>query len=235
MRGRHCRHHPWDCLPSATRLSALCRGSSAIAAYAEWGADGIVAEKHHGGDVVESNIRNIDQSVRYEAVTISRGKRSRVEPVRSLYQQAPVHHLGTFPELEAEQMHRVPDTSRSSNPSGSNQESGKSRDAKHGRRLASQGVQADYEAAQAQDAQDTDELAILGRWMRASPTGTSKLALRSRDISRRWHAAIVCAPGIPRLLRHSDCGDCRWSVERHVPTEQERLLRNRRLSVKLDA
>jgi phage terminase large subunit-like protein len=58
----------------------------------------IVAEKNFGGDMVESTIRTIDQTVSFESVTASRGKRIRAEPVKSLYEQGRVHHVGTFPD-----------------------------------------------------------------------------------------------------------------------------------------
>jgi phage terminase large subunit-like protein len=83
----------------------------AIAAYARWSADRIVAEKNFGGDMVESTIRTIDQAVSFEPVTASRGKRIRAEPVKSLYEQGRVHHVGTFAELEAEMVQWIPDES----------------------------------------------------------------------------------------------------------------------------
>jgi phage terminase large subunit-like protein len=83
----------------------------AIAAYEQWGADRLVAEKNFGGDMVESTIRTVDKSISYESVTASRGKRIRAEPVKSLYEQGRVHHVGTFPELEAEMVQWMPDES----------------------------------------------------------------------------------------------------------------------------
>ncbi len=86
-------------------------GTRTIATYQEWGADLIVAEKNYGGDMVESNIRNIDNTVSYQPVTASRGKRIRAEPIKALYEQGRVHHIGTFPELEAEMVQWIPDES----------------------------------------------------------------------------------------------------------------------------
>jgi len=83
----------------------------AIAAYEEWSADRIVAEKNFGGDMVESNLRTIDRTISYQPVTASRGKRIRAEPVKSLYEQGRVHHVGTFGELEAEMVQWIPDES----------------------------------------------------------------------------------------------------------------------------
>jgi phage terminase large subunit-like protein len=83
----------------------------AIAAYDEWQADRLVAEKNYGGDMVEANIRSIDPSVSYEPVTATRGKRIRAEPIKSLYEQGRVHHVGVFADLEAEMVQWVPDES----------------------------------------------------------------------------------------------------------------------------
>src|SRR5207249_10139696 len=41
-----------------------------------------------------------DPNVAYRAVTASRGKVARAEPVAALYEQGRVYHLGGFPELE---------------------------------------------------------------------------------------------------------------------------------------
>ena len=61
--------------------------------------------------MVESNLRTVDQTISYQPVNASRGKRSRAEPVKSLYEQGRVHHVGTFGELEAEMVQWIPDES----------------------------------------------------------------------------------------------------------------------------
>ena len=50
--------------------------------------------------MVEATVRAIDRNVAYSAVTASRGKVARAEPVAALYEQGRVHHVGVFPELE---------------------------------------------------------------------------------------------------------------------------------------
>lgn len=75
-------------------------GNATITAYSTHRADKVVGEVNNGGDLVESNIRAADQSVSYASVHASRGKKKRAEPVAALYQQALVHHIGAFPELE---------------------------------------------------------------------------------------------------------------------------------------
>lgn len=72
----------------------------AVAAYHEFKADRIVAERNFGGAMVEAIIRTVDPSVSFREVTASRGKVARAEPVAALYEQNRVRHLGGMPELE---------------------------------------------------------------------------------------------------------------------------------------
>jgi phage terminase large subunit-like protein len=74
--------------------------SRAVAAYHEFSADRIIAERNYGGDMVESTIRQVDQRVPVKVITASRGKVQRAEPVAALYEQHRVHHLGAMPKLE---------------------------------------------------------------------------------------------------------------------------------------
>ena len=57
-------------------------------------------ETNQGGDMVISTIKTIDEKAVVIGVHASRGKRTRAEPVSSLYEQGRVHHVGCFPELE---------------------------------------------------------------------------------------------------------------------------------------
>ena len=72
----------------------------AIEAYRKHEADRLVAEVNQGGAMVEATIRVQDPNVAYKAVSASRGKVTRAEPVAALYEQRRVHHVGSFPELE---------------------------------------------------------------------------------------------------------------------------------------
>ncbi len=72
----------------------------AIAAYEAYGASCIVAEVNQGGDLVVANLRGVDPRVRVKAVRASRGKRTRAEPIASLYEQGRVHHVGVLAKLE---------------------------------------------------------------------------------------------------------------------------------------
>lgn len=72
----------------------------AIEAYYHFQADRIIAEVNNGGDLVETVIKTIDDSVAYKKVNASRGKFTRAEPISSLYEQKRIHHIGTFGKLE---------------------------------------------------------------------------------------------------------------------------------------
>ena len=72
----------------------------AVAAYREFKADRIIAERNYGGAMVENTIRTIDRNVSYSEVIASRGKIVRAEPVAALYEQKRVTHIGELSALE---------------------------------------------------------------------------------------------------------------------------------------
>jgi hypothetical protein len=74
--------------------------SRAVQAYHQWQADRIIGEVNNGGDLVEINLRTVDENIPYKAVHASRGKRTRAEPIAALYAQGRVHHVGTHTALE---------------------------------------------------------------------------------------------------------------------------------------
>lgn len=74
--------------------------TEALNCYREYEADVVVAEVNNGGDLVETNIRQLDDDVPYRAVRASRGKAPRAQPISSLYEQGRVHHIGIFEDLE---------------------------------------------------------------------------------------------------------------------------------------
>jgi phage terminase large subunit-like protein len=84
----------------------------AIELYRDLKADRLVYERNFGGDMVESTIqavaRTMSMRVATRAVTASRGKVQRAEPVAALYEQGRVKHVGSFPQLEDEQCRFVP-------------------------------------------------------------------------------------------------------------------------------
>lgn len=98
-----------------------------VAAYQKWKRvvkykkDNIViiAEKNHGGDMVESTLRGvfvevgtvyrpIGESVPIEMVHASKGKKARAEPISALYHKKWIHNVGTLGDLEDECCSWVP-------------------------------------------------------------------------------------------------------------------------------
>jgi PBSX family phage terminase large subunit len=81
-------------------------GDAVIAAYQRWGADGVVGEENFGGAmvkfVVQAAAAKAGITVRYRAVTASRGKVVRAEPIAALYEAQKVEHLRQFDKLEDE-------------------------------------------------------------------------------------------------------------------------------------
>jgi phage terminase large subunit-like protein len=84
------------------KLSPDGWGRRTVAAYREFEADRIVAERNYGGAMVEHVIRTIDKAVSYEEVTATRGKVVRAEPIAALYEQGRVRHVGDLSALEDE-------------------------------------------------------------------------------------------------------------------------------------
>ena len=81
-------------------LSPMQWGQRAVYAYGKHAADRVVAEVNNGGDLVETNLRNISPNVSYKSVHATRGKVIRAEPVVALYEQKRVHHVSGLGKLE---------------------------------------------------------------------------------------------------------------------------------------
>jgi phage terminase large subunit-like protein len=93
--------HGWILADASGQYQPTDWARRAIEIYDRLQADRIVAETNFGGGMVEATIRAIDRNVPFRAVTASRGKVARAEPIAALYEQGRVHHLGSgFPELE---------------------------------------------------------------------------------------------------------------------------------------
>lgn len=75
---------------------------AAVLEYERVGADCIVVEANQGGDSWKTIIGTVAPNIRVKKVHATSGKRLRAEPVSALYEQAKVHHVGVFPELEAQ-------------------------------------------------------------------------------------------------------------------------------------
>jgi phage terminase large subunit-like protein len=87
---------------------------AAIDAYRdnEHPGDRIIAEINAGGEMVENTLRMVDPGIPFKAITASRGKVVRAEPVSALYEQGRVHHVGAFPALEDQMCSFVQDWDR---------------------------------------------------------------------------------------------------------------------------
>lgn len=107
--GRTWNEHYYVMADKSGRLSGFEWATAAVKLFNEQRADRIVAEVNNGGDLVEAQLRIVDDNVPYKAVHASRGKRTRGEPVSALYEQGKVHHIGTFDELEDQMITWIPD------------------------------------------------------------------------------------------------------------------------------
>lgn len=107
-----------DILADATQKGTLGPRNWAKAAlkqYEDLSADVLLAERNFGGDMVTANIHAVNPRVPVKLVQASRGKDVRAEPVSTRYSEGRVHHVGHFPELEAEMTGWVPDDPESPN------------------------------------------------------------------------------------------------------------------------
>lgn len=80
----------------------------AITSYEQHEANFIVVETNNGGEMVTQTIKTVDPKVPVKAVTASRGKQTRAEPISALYEQGWVSHVGVFPKLEEQMTTWVP-------------------------------------------------------------------------------------------------------------------------------
>ena len=92
--------HAYVLRDMSARVSPDRWAKLAVGAYHEFKGDRIVGEQNNGGDMVRHTIMTVDNRVSYKAVTASKGKHTRAEPVAALYEQGRVHHVGGFTDLE---------------------------------------------------------------------------------------------------------------------------------------
>ena len=85
---------------SSGRYTPSGWSEKAIMLYNQFQCDKIIAEVNNGGQLVEHTLRTQSENVPYKSVHASRGKRTRAEPIASLYEQGKVHHVGNFERLE---------------------------------------------------------------------------------------------------------------------------------------
>ncbi len=77
-------------------------GKVATDAYERHQADVVVGEMNFGGAMVQFTIQTCRPRTPFKAVTATRGKVVRAEPISALYEQGKVRHVGDFHELEDE-------------------------------------------------------------------------------------------------------------------------------------
>ena len=82
------------------RMSPTEWARRAVDAYRQFKADRIVCEVNYGGAMVTATIASIDPNVPCKAITSSRGKVLRAEPISTIFEQGRAHLVGSFPELE---------------------------------------------------------------------------------------------------------------------------------------
>ena len=79
-------------------------GRIATDTYQRLSADAVIGESNFGGDMVRFTIQTANKRTNYKAVSASRGKVVRAEPISALYEHGKVRHVGYFRELEDELM-----------------------------------------------------------------------------------------------------------------------------------
>ena len=79
-----------------------------VGAYYHHGANAVIAEVNQGGDMVESTIKNVDNTIPVIKVRASQGKVARADPVALVYEQKRIKHLDVYPLLEDEMCAMVP-------------------------------------------------------------------------------------------------------------------------------
>jgi phage terminase large subunit-like protein len=77
-------------------------GKVATSAFDRHEADAIIGESNFGGEMVRFTIQTARPRTHYKAVSASRGKVVRAEPISALYESGKVSHVGYFPEMEEE-------------------------------------------------------------------------------------------------------------------------------------
>ena len=84
------------------------------AAYEEFKADRVVAEKNQGFDMVEEIVRSVSPNIAYKGIVAKVGKKLRAEPIAALYEQGKISHIGYFTKLEDQWTQWVPDITNKS-------------------------------------------------------------------------------------------------------------------------
>ena len=87
-------------------------GARVGAAYRGFKANRVVAEINNGGDMVAEVLRQSEPNLPVRAVTATRGKFLRAEPIAAAYERGLVFHSGSFGKLEDQLCALTPDFDR---------------------------------------------------------------------------------------------------------------------------
>lgn len=68
--------------------------------YHKYLADVVIAETNHGQKIVLTNISVHDPTIRIRGVHAKKGKKTRAQPISTLYERGKVHHLGSKKDFE---------------------------------------------------------------------------------------------------------------------------------------
>lgn len=108
------RRHGYTIADHSGRMEPIEWGRRMVWAYHHYGADVLLAETNFQAAQVQMVLKAVlaedPRPVNFKAVTVSRGKWLRAEPVAGLHQQGRWHYVGRFPELEQQWTEWVPGT-----------------------------------------------------------------------------------------------------------------------------
>lgn len=93
-RGSRDNGHAYILGDYSLRGSPLEWATAVVDAVERYGADHVTAEKNNGGELVRSNIHAVAPRLKVELVSASRGKKTRAEPIATLYETHRIHHVG---------------------------------------------------------------------------------------------------------------------------------------------
>lgn len=107
------KRHAWVLEDATIHGSPEVWANKVVEMARRWGAP-VVAEVNQGGALVRSAINSIDPNVKVLEVHSKYGKALRAEPIVLAYEQARVHHIGYFADLESQMTSWIPEDTRKS-------------------------------------------------------------------------------------------------------------------------
>lgn len=114
--GRSSFAHGYVLADRSLKAHPAIAARTAYELWLELDADAIVVETNRGGPWITHTIRSViregEPRPRIIPVKASKGKATRAEPIAAIYEERRFHHVGTFGELEAEQVSYVPGITR---------------------------------------------------------------------------------------------------------------------------